>query len=507
MKRKKYALISTFNKEKIEQLCEILKKYKINIISTKSTSIYIKKYGFQCQPIDKFTQFKEILDGRVKTLHPKIHASLLYKRNKAIHRKQFSELNFPTIDFVFVNLYPFYEFQKKSTNIDECVEMIDIGGPALLRSAAKNYNSITVISDINDYKLFIDNINKNNGATTRTFRKKMAAKVFEITSNYDFIISNWINNKKNFLKIYNPQRKFLRYGENPHQKAYYLKSLQKNTIFDNIVQSGKQLSYNNIIDIDSAFDCISEFSEPTCVIIKHCNPCGVASNKNILYAFKNALAADTTSAYGGIVAINRRITKEIANRLISNYFEIILAPSFNKDSMEVFRKKKKLVLIQTKLLKQEKKTEIKSINGAYLFQEKNLIRFNKKYLKSVTNRQASIHQIEDLIFGFKVCKHIKSNAIVLVKNKKTIGIGAGQMSRIDATKISVLKIAKNSKKINYVAASDAFFPFIDNIKFLLKNNCRAIIQPSGSINDSNIIDFANKNNLPLYFSKYRFFKH
>ena len=507
MKRKSYALISTFDKEKIEQLCEALTKYKINIISTESTSIYIKKYGFKCHSVSKFTKFKEILDGRVKTLHPKIHASLLFNRDKKNHKKQFNELGFPTIDFLIVNLYPFPPLQKKLLNFNNYIEMIDIGGPALLRSAAKNYNSVTVISDKSDYNLLIDNLNKNNGSTTLRFRQKMAAKAFAVTSSYDFIISNKISNKKNFLKIYNHENAILRYGENPHQKAHYFKNLDKNSFFDNIVQLGKKLSYNNILDVDSAFDCISEFNEPTCVIVKHCNPCGVSSNKNILRAFKNALTADATSAFGSIVAINRHITTEIANSIISNYFEIILAPSFSKSSINIFKKKKKLTLIQTKKIKKESKTEIKSINGAYLVQEQNLIKFNTSYLKCVTKKKASIKQIDDLVFGFKVCKHIKSNAIVLVKNKKTIGIGAGQMSRIDATKISVLKINKNNKKINYVAASDAFFPFIDNVQFLLKNNCRAIVQPSGSMNDHKIIDFANKYNLPLYFSKYRFFKH
>jgi len=507
--KKKYALISVFNKEKIEKICQTLLNHNINIIATGSTATYIKKSGYKCYSINYFTKFKEILDGRVKTLHPNIHASILFKRKNKKHIKEFKKLNFPEIDFVIVNPYPFQEMQNKSSDSNKIIEMIDIGGLALLRSAAKNFHYVSTICNINDYKEFIDILNKNNGKTNLNFRKKMAAKVFEITSNYDSMIGNWItNNKNNNFKIFSHKKVSLRYGENPHQSAFLCKDLTREPIFyDNIIKTGKGLSYNNILDIDSAYECINEFKEPTCVIIKHNNPCGVASNKNIINAFINALKTDSDSAFGGIIALNRNVDHNIAKKITSNFFEIIIAPKFNNKAKVILNKKKNLILIETKKILKNKKLDIKSINGGYLLQQKNTINFVKKDMRLMSNVKISNTIIKDLIFSFKVCKHVKSNAIVLVKNKKTIGIGAGQMSRIDATKIALSKLSKKEKKNGFVSASDAFFPFIDNIKILLKNNCVAIIQPKGSINDDKIIEFANKNNIALFFSKYRFFKH
>ena len=498
-----------FNKENIEKICQTLLKHNINIIATGSTSTYIKKSGYKCYHISHFIKFKEILDGRVKTLHPKIHASILFKRKNKKHIKEFKKLNFPEIDFVIVNPYPFQEMQNKSSDSNKIIEMIDIGGLALLRSAAKNFHYVSAICNINDYKEFIDILNKNNGKTNLNFRKKMAAKVFEITSNYDSMIGNWItNNKNNNFKIFSHKKVSLRYGENPHQSAFLCKDLTREPIFyDNIIKKGKGLSYNNILDIDSAYECINEFKEPTCVIIKHNNPCGVASNKNIINAFINALKTDSDSAFGGIIALNRNVDHNIAKKITSNFFEIIIAPKFNNKAKVILNKKKNLILIETKKILKNKKLDIKSINGGYLLQQKNTINFVKKDMRLVSSAKISDTIIKDLIFSFKVCKHVKSNAIVLVKNKKTIGIGAGQMSRIDATKIALSKLSKKEKKNGFVSASDAFFPFIDNIKILLKNNCVAIIQPKGSINDDKIIEFANKNNIALFFSKYRFFKH
>jgi phosphoribosylaminoimidazolecarboxamide formyltransferase/IMP cyclohydrolase len=508
MNKKRFSLISLYNKENIGEVCEEFKKNNIQIISTGSTAKHIIKIGYKCHQVSELTKFEEILNGRVKTLHPKIHASILFDREDKNHISKFRKLNFPVIDFVIVNLYPFEEMLKITSNYKKYIEMIDIGGSALLRSAAKNHNSITAICDTNDYKLLIKNLKKNCGKTSFIFRRKMAAKVFKKTSAYDHLIYSWINGKiDNNLKFYNHEKTILRYGENPHQKAFYYKnSFAEDLFIDNIIQ-GKKLSYNNILDINSAYECLCDFSDPTCVIIKHNNPCGVASNKSITNAFLNALSTDKKSAFGGIIALNREVDEKLATHIVSDFFEVVIAPKFNKKTKEIFKNKKKLILIEIKKIKKNKKLDIKSINSGYLVQQKNSVLFSKKNMKCVTKKKAYKKQIDDLVFSFKVCKHVKSNAIVLAKNKKTLGIGAGQMSRIDATKISLLKTLATNKKNGFVAASDAFFPFVDNIKLLLKNNCNAIIQPQGSINDNKIINFANNNNLPLYFSSYRFFKH
>ena len=506
--KKKYALISLYNKENIEQICNALIKYKINIIATNSTSTYINKCGFKCYRLDNFTKFHEILDGRVKTLHPKIHASILFDRQDISHIKKIKKMSFPIIDFVIVNLYPFKKFSNNTANFKKSIEMIDVGGVTLLRSASKNYNFVTPICDVNDYKKFILNLKKNVGKTSLQFRKKMAAKTFETTSNYDSLIFKWMLNKENYSsKFIQYEKQALQYGENPHQKSFYYKNSKQKLLFDNIIPKGKELTYNNLLDVDSAYNCITEFSEPTCAIIKHNNPCGVASSNKIYNAFLRAYSSDSKSAFGGVVALNKAVNHELAKKITSSFFTIIIAPKFTKKAKVIFEKKRNLVLIETRNITNNSKTDVRSIHGGYLIQEKNLIVLNKKDIKCATKKKASKKQIDDLIFSFKVCKHIKSNAIVLSKDKKTLGIGAGQMSRIDATKLSLSKIRLDKRKKGFVAASDAFFPFTDNIKLLLKNNCETIIQPKGSINDFKIVSFANKNNLPLYFSKYRFFKH
>ena len=503
----KNALISVYDKKDIGEICKIFLKFNINIISTSSTAKHIISLGYKCKSVSSFTKYKEILDGRVKTLHPKIHASLLFDRKNKRHIKTFKSLNFPVIDFMIVNLYPFEKFINLNKNKKKCIEMIDIGGLALLRSAAKNYNSITVICNTNDYTNLINILRNNKGKTTLNFREKMAQKAFQTTASYDNIISGWFNQKaKKLHNLNNFKKVALRYGENPHQKAYFEYNKNKKNILENIIQ-GKKLSYNNVVDIDSAINLLNEFDEPTCVIIKHNNPCGAASGKNINEAFNRALKSDPTSAFGGIVAVNRVIKHQLAKTLKSNFFEIVIAKSFSKKSRNIFSKKKQLILIESKNFLNHDKQEIKSINGGYLIQEKNNIKLRKNHIKSVSNNKASKKILDDLIFCFKVCKHVKSNAIVIAKNKQTIGIGAGQMSRIDSTKLALIKASKKNKLNGFVAASDAFFPFTDGMILLFNNNCKAVIQPQGSRNDSKIIDFANKKKLPLYFSKYRLFKH
>ena len=507
IKNQKYALISVYDKKDIIKICSCLKKFNIEIISTGSSAKKISQLGFKVKKISDLTKFKEILDGRVKTLHPNIHASLLYKRKNKSHIKDFKKLCFPNIDFIFVNLYPFEKAIINKTNMEECIEMIDIGGPTLLRSAAKNFAYVTAIGDINDYDLFIKNINTNKGVTSLEFRKKMAVKVFTKTSAYDKNISNWFEkyNKKNEKEKILKEIK-LKYGENPNQKGIFIKDKKSISIFDKKIQ-GKDIGYNNIVDIEAGLNCIKEFSEPTCVIIKHNNPCGVASSKTINLAFKKAFDADSMSAFGGVVVLNRSVDKKLALSLSKNFFEVIVAKNFVNGSLLFLEKKNKLILISSKNLKVISDYESKTTIGGQLKQDVNNITIQKNKLRCMTEQKSNTKILEDLVFALKVAKHVKSNAIVLAKNKQTLGIGAGQMSRIDSTNIAIKKKLLNFKKIKFVAASDAFFPFTDNIMKLSKNNCTAIVQPFGSINDKKIIEYANKKKLPIYFTKFRLFKH
>ena len=496
--KKRYALITTYEKKGISQICMAFKKNNISIISTGKTAQHIIKLGYKCQTVDNFTKFKEILDGRVKTLDSKLHASILFNRKNINHIKEFRKLNFPIINFVIVNLYPFKKFAH-SKNIKDAIEMIDIGGPALLRSSAKNYEHVTVITKISDYQHLTKNLKKNNGETSLNFRFKMAQKVFNETSKYDKVISEWFENqntkKENIVKLH--------YGENPHQKGYFY-SHKKNNLLAKLIKNEK-ISYNNILDIDSAINLLNEFQEPTCAIIKHSNACGVASAKNIKSAYKNAINADPLSAYGGIIIINKPVNEEIASSIISKFFQILIVNGISLKLKKILDNNKKLIVIDIKNYKNINKNEIKSVTGGYLLQQKNQSKIKKSDIELVSTKISSKKVLEDLLFAFKVCKHIKSNAIVIAKNKTTLGIGAGQMSRVDATKLAISKINKNKK--GFVTASDAFFPFTDSIKVLHKKKCIAIIQPKGSINDKKIINFANKHKISLYFSKLRHFKH
>ena len=501
---KRYALISTFNKSGLKQICTNFKKNNISIITTGATGQYIKKNGFKCISVESLTGFKEILDGRVKTLHPKIYASLLFKRENKQHVKTFDNLRFPKIDFVIINLYPFEKTINQKSKIDECIEMIDIGGPSLMRAAAKNFYNVTTICNPKYYKKFIQDLSKNNGNTSLSFRKQMSQKIFEQTSSYDKTISNWLDSKANSL---NSSKKMkLKYGENPNQKAsIFLKSNQEN-IFENILND-KKVSYNNILDIDANLNCLNEFSQTTCVIIKHNNPCGVAIGKTPSEAFKKAYECDPKSAFGGIVGFNKKINIDLAKILKKYFFEVIIGKGFDAKSKELFADKKNLIIIDSKNFKIDKNSEIRSINNGFLKQQKNLTPINKRIIRSVSITKSKDKELNDLIFALKVCKHVKSNSIVVAKNQQTLGIGAGQMSRIDAVKIAISKISKKSNIKGFVAASDAFFPFNDNIKLLIKKKCRAIIQPKGSKNDDNVIKLANEKKIALYFTNYRFFKH
>ena len=498
---KRNALISVYDKSSINKICYVLNKFNIGMISTGATAKKIISLGYECKEISNLTKFKEILNGRVKTLNPKIHASILYKRKNPEHEKVFKKLNFPIIDFVIVNFYPFTKISDKE-NQDKKIEMIDIGGPSMIRSASKNFASVTTICDKKYYDPLIKELIKNKGVTSLAFRKKMAKRNFKLTSDYDLSIFQWFNrdNKKkrnNKIKI--------KYGENPNQKAYYLTNNKSNLIGSQL--SGKSLGYNNILDVSEGLICLKEFDEPTCVIVKHNNPCGVASAPNIKNAYLKAVGSDPLSAFGGVVLFNRKIDKDLARLLYNKFYEIISAPKFNILSLKILTSKKKLILIDSSNLRETNNKIFKSVNSGTLYQDLNSYKITKSEIKLVSKKKPSKKILEDLIFAYKVAKHVKSNAIVFARNKQTVGIGAGQMSRLDSTRMAILKYKDIFDHENFVCASDAFFPFTDNIEKLLKLNCKAIIQPGGSKNDNKVIEYAIKKKTSLYFVKNRVFKH
>ncbi len=492
---KKYALISVYNKKKLGILCKNLREHGYDFISTGSTGKTIKSLGFKCKSLSKITNFREILDGRVKTLNPKIFGSILYKRNDNNQVREFNKLKTPRIDILIVNLYPFKEISKNK-NEEEIIEMIDIGGSSLIRAASKNFNYVTVIPEISDYLKLIKNLNYNNGITDINFRKKMAAKSFKLTSEYDNYIYNWFENKKT--------KHNLRYGENPDQKSYIISKENKSVY--NYQLNGKKISYNNIIDIDSGLKCLNEFKEPSCVIIKHTNPCGVSSSDNILKAFKKAYECNKKSAFGGIVLLNKRVNLSLAKIISKTFFEVIVALDFEKEALNKLSEKKKLIILKIKNLKQES-NEVRSTIFGNLYQTENNTKINRKFFKLASNKDISKKNFDDLIFATKVVKHLKSNAIVLAKNKQTVGLGMGQTNRYDSVKLAIKGMKENFNLKNFVCSSDAFFPFSDGINLLKKNKCNIIAQPSGSINDSKIINFAKDKKISLYFLKNRLFKH
>ncbi len=516
MKRKiKNALISVSDKDKLKDLLNLLKKYKINIISSGGTYRLIKKLGFKCQEVSKYTGFDEMLDGRVKTLHPKIHSGILFNRKKSSHIKQLISKKFEPIDLVVVNFYPFKEVLNKTSSKDKIIENIDIGGPTLVRAAAKNSSDVVIITDKKDYINLIREVKKYKGKTSRNFREKLASKAFGLTAFYDSIIAEWYNQK---LGIKFPERKTffgkkinqLRYGENPHQQSsIYLSDLRNNE--NNLVQlNGKDLSYNNYNDIFAGLDILySEKKLPSTIIIKHANPCGAASNKSPLKSFLNAQASDPVSAFGGIVACSYKINSKIALEINKTFFEVILANGFENKALKILKKKKNMRIIDISKMNYKSNISTKFFDNSFLMQDKDNVTFDKKKLKFVTKLKPTKNEIREMNFAFRVCKYVKSNAIVITKDHSTIGIGAGQQNRLDSCKIATQKARKFQPKklFNSVAASDAFFPFADGIKTLISAGVKVIIQPGGSIRDKEVIAEANKANIKMVFTGTRHFNH
>jgi len=511
----KNALISVSNKENLILLLKILKKFNINIISSGGTYSSIKKLGYECVELSKYTGFKEMLDGRVKTLHPKIHAGILHDRKNKKHKSEMTKQNFPAIDLIVVNFYPFQKIVTKTKNPKQIIENIDIGGPTMVRAAAKNFKNVTIITNRDDYISLIKELETFKGKTSLKFRELMSSKAFGLTAYYDAMIANWFNNK---LKIEFPERKTifgrklqkLRYGENPHQKSsiYVSDYDDKQLGFSQI--HGKELSYNNYNDMFASLQILDTLKKNSgTVIIKHANPCGVSENKDTLTSFKNAYASDPISAFGGVIACNYKINKKIASEINKNFLEVILAKGFDKESMNILKRKKNLRMIDISNFKFKNLTSIKSFDGSFLVQSKDNIIIDKKKLKCVTKLKPSKKEKAAIQFAFNVCKHVKSNAIVLCNNFATIGIGAGQPSRLDSCKIAVQKAKQfQSLKIkNSIAASDAFFPFADGINTLIKAGVKTIIQPGGSIRDKEVINAANKAKIKMVFTGVRHFNH
>ena len=511
MTKIKTALISVSNKRYLKPLLNSLKTNNIKIISSGGTYKEIKKLKFKCLEVSDFTNSPEILEGRVKTLHPKIHAGILNKRKSKTHLRDIKNNNFENIDLVIVNFYPFEETLKNTNNQNKIIENIDIGGPTMVRSAAKNYQDVTVITSSDQYEELIVELKKNKGSTSLEFREKLSRIAFTETAYYDSVISDYFNKKTNIIF---PKKKVFhaslietpRYGENPHQESGIY---SKNSRMKINQIHGKQLSYNNYNDIFSALTISKSLPKNMgTVIVKHANPCGVSINKDHLTSYKSALACDPISAFGGIVSCNFKIGKSLASELNKLFLEVIIANGFDNESLKLLKKKKNLRLIDATNYSFKEILRFISLNEELLVQTQDLKKFSNKDFKIVSKKQPTSKQMRNLIFSFNICRYVKSNAIVLATNETTVGIGSGQPSRLDSCQIAIDKMNKFiHTKEEVVAASDAFFPFIDGIEKLVQSGVTAIIQPSGSIRDKEIINFANETETILVFSKTRHFRH
>ena len=510
----KTALISVSDKSNLLPVLKVLKKNNIKIISSGGTYKAIQKLGYSTTEISIYTGSNEMLDGRVKTLHPKIHAGILYDRANKKHKLEMKKKNFSSIDLIIVNFYPFQKVVTSTSSAKNIIESIDIGGPTMVRAAAKNFNNVAIVTSKNDYSNLIKEIDKNKGATTLTFRELMSSKAFGLTAYYDAMIANWFNKK---LNIEFPERKTifgkrlqqLRYGENPHQKSSIYVSDYNDQTLGFTQLHGKELSYNNYNDMFASLEILDSVKKFGTVIIKHANPCGVSENKNPLISFKNAFASDPISAFGGVIACNYKITKRIAAEINKKFSEVILAKGFDKESMILLKKKKNLRIIDITRFKLKNITSLKAFDGSFLIQSKDRIIFDKKKLKFVTKLKPNKKELAEIEFAFNICKYVKSNAIIMCNNFSTIGVGAGQPSRLDSCKIATQKAKQfqPSKIKNSVAASDAFFPFADGITTLIKAGVKTIVQPGGSIRDREVINAANKANIKMIFTGIRHFNH
>jgi phosphoribosylaminoimidazolecarboxamide formyltransferase/IMP cyclohydrolase len=504
---KKLALISVSDKTKIIDFTAALIKNGYEIVATGNTAKLLKENNLTVTEISSLTGFPEIFDGRVKTLHPKVFGGILFRRDNAHDITQANENQILPIDIVCVNLYPFVKtISNHNSTLEDIIENIDIGGPSLVRASAKNYKYVSILTNPEQYDSFIDELDK--GEVSENTRKKLAVEAFSHTANYDTHIANFLEAEfeepQSYIRINEKLNYTLRYGENPHQSASVFGNF--NDYFE--VFHGKEISYNNILDLVSAVELCEDLGEVSCTIIKHNNPAGAATANTNLEAYNLALKCDPVSSFGGIVAFNREVDAETAEELNKIFLEIVCAPSFSSKALDLLKKKKdrRLVIKKKNILNSSK--SFRSIPGGVLAQDSDTILLNESELKFVTDKKPSETELKDLKFAWKVAKHTKSNAIVYVKNNSTLGVGAGQMSRIDSAKIAVMKAKEHGLDLTgSVAASDAFFPFADGLSEIIKYGAVSVIQPGGSVRDQEVIDEANKSNISMVFTGIRHFKH
>lgn len=510
---KKRALLSVSDKSGILEFAQELEKMGYEILSTGGTKRFLEENGVGITAVDEVTGFPEILEGRVKTLHPLIHGGLLGKPDDAEHQRQMAENGISPIDIVCVNLYPFREtISKPDVSVEDAIENIDIGGPTMLRSAAKNHAYVTVIVDASDYAIVIEELRSSSETTAET-RRRLAAKVFRHTAAYDSYISNYLTELtgEDFpeaLTLTYELAQPLRYGENPHQKAaFYRSALGSDFSIANAAQlHGKELSYNNIQDANAALQIIKEFSMPAAVAVKHMNPCGVGTGQGIAEAFAKAYEADSTSIFGGIVALNREVDAETAQQLSTIFLEIIIAPSYSPEALELLTQKKniRLLTIPFERVRQDKWNTV-TVEGGLLLQEPDAFGYKDADIQVATKRQPTEAELEALKLGWSVVKHVKSNAIVVCDSNMTLGVGAGQMNRVGAAKIALEQAGERAE--GAVMASDAFFPMSDTVEAAARAGIKAIIQPGGSKKDQDSIDKADEYGIAMVFTGVRHFKH
>ena len=517
------ALISVSDKTGLIKFGQFLTNRGVEILSTGGTARALRKANIPVSEIADHTQTPEILGGRVKTLHPLIHGGILARRDEAEDRATMDVHGIALIDLVVVTLYPFEQAVADGSDVETCIENIDIGGPAMIRSAAKNHKWVSIVTNPSDYQLIMSEMNAHQGAITQNLRRQFARTAFARTAAYDAAIASWFNDRlgqraPDQLTISGQRREPLRYGENPHQEAaFYLTGAARPGVGTARQMQGKSLSYNNLNDTDAAFELVAEFDRPAVAIIKHANPCGVALGNTPVDAYQHALHCDPTSAFGGIIAFNRPIDEAAAKAVVELFSEVVIAPDADARAQEIFSEKKNLRLLLTGSVPalDQKTLTVRSVAGGLLVQDRDQVRINASMLKVVTERAPNPSELSDLLFAFQVCKHVKSNAIVFAKGGATVGIGAGQMSRVDSSRIAAWKAQEEAAALGEekprtrgaVVASDAFFPFADGLLAAIEAGARAIIQPGGSIRDEQVIAAANSHNIAMVFTGIRHFRH
>ncbi len=518
------ALLSVSDKSGLVDFARALSGFGIELVSTGGTAKALAEAGLTVRDVAELTGFPEMMDGRVKTLHPRVHGGLLAIRDDAAHAASMKQHGIAPIDLLVVNLYPFEATVAKGGAFVDCIENIDIGGPALIRAAAKNHNDVTVVVDADDYARVLDELKQHGGATTLSLRKALAQKAYARTAAYDAAISNWFAGELGdaapaYRAFGGKLTQALRYGENPHQSAaFYRTGEQRFGVATARQVQGKQLSYNNINDTDTAYECVAEFTHgPACVIVKHANPCGVAEGANLVEAYRKALACDPTSAFGGIVALNGTLDADAARAITEIFTEVIIAPDATEEAIAIVGAKKNLRLLLAGGLPDPRANglTVKSVAGGLLVQSRDNAVVDAMALKTVTKRAPTEAELTDLRFAFRVAKHVKSNTIVYAKDRATVGIGAGQMSRVDAARIAARKAedAAREQRLSVpltkgsVVASDAFFPFADGLLVAIEAGATAVIQPGGSMRDDEVIKAADEHGIAMAFTGVRHFRH